>query len=190
MTPAETNKTLPVTMNADEVDYFKKLLSELPPAAKMVEWGSGGSTELFLDYFGPGRQLISIEHNQEWYDKVTKAVENHPNRKNLTYLFIPPEVDLRFYGYGVPNEENPCFNQEYINPELAFDDVKIWDANIFLIDGISRGACLATVAVKSIFKESKVFIHDYKGREKWYDWATGLYTKKEIVASTLTKLTY
>lgn len=178
---------LDVTMNADEIDYFKQFLSEMKPGTKFVEWGSGGSTTLFLDYF-PDKKLISIEHNEGWYDKVNEALNDEPNRENFHYLFIPPKQPLDFYGYGVPKEENPTFNDEYINPETAFEDVAIWDADVYLVDGISRGACLATVFAKAKNRNATVFIHDYAGREDWYRWAVNLYPKVEQVGSTLLKL--
>ena len=178
---------LDVTMNTDEIDYFKDFLSKLKPDSKFVEWGSGGSTTLFLDYFAD-KKLVSIEHNETWYDKVTEAIADEPNRDSLQYLFIPPNQSLDFYGYGVPKEENPTFNDEYINPETAFPDVKIFDADVFLVDGISRGACLATVFAMAKNRDATVFIHDYAGREDWYRWATNLYPKIEQVGSTLLKL--
>ena len=44
------------------------------------------------------QRLISIEHNLEWYEKVKAALADHPRRSQLTYLFIPPEVNISFYG--------------------------------------------------------------------------------------------
>lgn len=178
---------LDVTMNADEIDYFKQFLSDMKPGTKFIEWGSGGSTTLFIDYFAD-KKLISIEHNEAWYDKVNEALNDEPNRENFHYLFIPPKQPLDFYGYGIPKEENPTFNDEYINPETAFEDVSIWDADVYLVDGISRGACLATVFAKAKNRNATVFIHDHAGREDWYRWAVNLYPKVEQVGSTLLML--
>ena len=185
---------LDVTMNKDEIEYFAETVQQWSEGAgrtaNMLEWGSGGSTQMFLDHPGIG-SLTSVEHNEEWYNKVTEALKDNPKRSHLDYLFIPPKAELRFYGYGVPTEESPCFNSEYINPQKAFDDLDPWSKDIYLIDGISRGACLATVYAKARLRDQNVlvFIHDYKGREEWYDWATSLYSNVEVVGSTLCKLT-
>lgn len=178
-----------VTMNDDEIDYFESFFAKKKSPVKMVEWGSGGSTKMFLDKPNVGT-LVSIEHNADWHTRVTEALKDHPKRKSLDYLFIPPELALSFYGYGIPQEENPTFNTEYINPNLAFQDLDIWDADVYLIDGISRGACLATTHIKAKNRDAAVFIHDYVGREQWYDWAVGLYSVKKIVGSTLVQLAF
>lgn len=190
MTTTKEEYALPVTMYEDEVAHLEETVKGLADNAKLIEWGSGGSTTMFLELLKPGQRLISIEHNEEWYNKVTEALKDHPKRKQLDYLFIPPDgIDLRFWGYGVPNEENPTFLQEYINPEKAFDDIEIFNADFYLVDGIARAACLANIygRIKNT-KDVPVYIHDYVGREQWYDWAVDLYGDAEVVGKTLLKL--
>lgn len=184
-------------LDPDEIEYFKEQMSSLPSGTKMVEWGSGGSTMMFLPYFTEGA-FISIEHNKEWYDKVNKAIDVSdipPSAlKEFSYLWRPPSyqgqpVDLRFYGYGVPFEENPCFAESYIDPERS--NATIFDADIFFVDGICRGAVLATIYSRCTNPDAIVYVHDYYGpekREQWYNWASGLYRKVEKVGSTLARL--
>lgn len=197
-------------LDGDEVEYLKDFLSKKPEDSKMVEWGSGGSTLMFLPFFEKG-QFISIEHNDEWFDKVSTAITQQMwddgVMANFTYCHIPPYyrgsvVNKAFYGYGVPYEENPCFASRYINPELG--GTKIWDADIYFVDGICRGAILATIRALAekrarvyiepdgVWQEqATVFIHDYYGpeqREPWYDWASTLYSKVEKVGNTLARL--
>lgn len=191
MTTVKAEYAMPITMHEDEVAHLEETVNALPENAKLIEWGSGGSTTMFLELLKPGQKLISIEHNEEWYNKVTAALENHPKRAQLEYLFIPPDgVDLRFWGYGIPNEENPVFLEEYINPEKAFDDLEIFNADFYLVDGIARGACLSFIygRLKGSREDVAVYIHDYVGREQWYDWAVDLYGDAEIVGKTLLKL--
>jgi hypothetical protein len=194
---------LPPTMNPDEIEYFEKYIAGLPPKAKLVEWGSGGSTTMFLENMGDGHTLYSIEHNEGWFEKVTEVLKDHPRRSQLVYMFIPPEVQLSFWGYGQPKEENPCFLREYLNPEIAFEGTRIWDADMYLVDGIARGANLAVINRRSLpilgpgasveegtlpYHSPDVFIHDYKGREEWYQWAVDMYSEHEQVGSTLLKM--
>ena len=184
-------------LDPNEIEYFTQFMTNKAPGTKMVEWGSGGSTLMFLPHFETG-SLVSIEHNREWYDKVNDAIEIVPFSQkilsNFTYCWRPPSyenkhVDLRFYGYGVPFEENPCFAASYINPEPS--GVKIFDADVFFVDGICRGAILATIRAIASNPNATVFIHDYYGQEKregWYDWASGLYKRIEKVGDTLARL--
>lgn len=197
--PREGKKemSLPPRLNEDEIDFFKKYMSDKHPLSKMVEWGSGGSTLMFLPYFKMGK-LISIEHNKEWYDKVCDELKsgNYPTEyiQHIDYLWEPPmylgeKVDIRFYGYGVPYEENPCFSSAYINPETP--EISIFDADIYFVDGICRGAVLATIHAKARNRNASVFLHDHHGpekREEWYGWATDLYSDVEKVGSTLARL--
>lgn len=185
-------------LDPDEIDYLKDFVFERKgPDTKMVEWGSGGSTLMFLPYFEEG-SFVSIEHNEAWFDKVTGALGESgiPQEalRNFTYCHAPPtwmgrRVDLSFHGYGVPMEENPCFVSRYINPET--EHFEVFDADIYFVDGIARGPILATIKQKARRPNATVFIHDYYGREnriEWYNWASGLYSRVEQVGSTLARL--
>lgn len=184
-------------MEEDEIAFFKDLMSNKPPGTKMVEWGSGGSTMMFLPYFSTGK-FVSIEHNPEWWDKVVTAIKDsyltEETLGNFLYCLIPPTyiggvVNPSFYGYGVPFEENPCFASHYIDPER--DEAGIWDSDIYLVDGICRGPILATIALRARNRNADIYIHDYYGpekREDWYNWASSFYGSVEKVGTTLARL--
>lgn len=190
--------TLPPRLDPDEIEYLSEVLATMPEGTRMVEWGSGGSTLLFLPYFETGK-LTSIEHNPEWFDKVSKEAcageYSAVCLSNFTYCLIRPTymagvVDPRFYGYGVPMEENPCFAASYINPESG--GTRIWDADIYFVDGICRGAILSTILQHAENRYAEVYVHDYYGpenREGWYNWASSMYKSIEKVGSTLARLT-
>ena len=189
--------SLPPRLDPNEIEYFTQFMTNKAPGTKMVEWGSGGSTLMFLPYFESGK-FVSIEHNREWYEKVNDSIETIPWAPrilgNFTYCWRPPSyqgqhVDLRFYGYGVPYEENPCFMSDYINPEES--GIKVFDADVFFVDGVCRGAILATIRAIASNPNAAVFIHDYYGlenREEWYLWASKLYKRIEKVGDTLARL--
>lgn len=193
----EDEMELPPRLDPDEIVYLKDFVSKLPDDKLVVEWGSGGSTMMFLPYMTTGK-FVSIEHNQEWFDKVSKALVDTDLPKacydNFVYCYQPPSylgvnVDIRFYGYGVPFEETTCFAASYIDPGLRYP--KLFNADMYFVDGICRGAVLATIASKAVKRDAAVFIHDYYGderREDWYKWASNLYTKVEKVGSTLARL--
>lgn len=193
-------------LDPDEIEYLKDFMSKKADGTKMVEWGSGGSTAMFLPYFETG-ELISIEHNEEWFEKVIKEVSTgdytEAAKKNLIYILAKPKIDIRFYGYGVPHEENPAFAADYINPKSP--NFTIWDANIYFVDGICRGPILSMIHHKRrndpmafdateetwISGRPTIFIHDYFGpeqREPWYEWAASMYGNVEQVGSTLARI--
>ena len=185
-------------LEPEEIEFFQELMRTKAPGTKMVEWGSGGSTMMFLPHFDTG-SLVSVEHNQEWRDKVVKAVTEANFKpeilQNFTYCWRPPHQDnalvsLGFHGYGIPYEECPTFAANYINPEVE-GVVSIWDADVFFIDGICRGAILATLQKKAINRSARIFLHDAHGpeqRESWYRWSTDLYSERTKVGPTLLEL--
>lgn len=185
-------------LEQEEIEFFQEVMRTKGEQTKMVEWGSGGSTVLFLPYFEKGK-LTSIEHNRTWYHKVSEHVERmdlSPEiRNSFTYIWRPPTylghpVSLAFHGYGIPYEESPTFVADYINPEPSSGE-KIFDADIYFVDGIARGAVLATILRKAKNREARVFLHDSHGpenREEWYRWATDLYTSIQRVGPTLSEL--
>lgn len=201
--------TLAPRLDPDEIEYLKDFMAKKPDGSTMVEWGSGGSTTMFAPYFKTGR-FVSIEHNEQWFEKVGAELRSSEYSeeylKNFIYAFVPPLVDIRFYGYGVPHEENPCFAKNYINPHILNDGelVDIWGSDIFFVDGICRGAILATIRAKATnlhrsydpvegqwTDPASVFIHDFYGperREAWYDWASSLFYKVERVGNSLARL--
>lgn len=145
----------------------------LPEDGTLVEWGCGGSTIYFLDNLKESQYLVSIEHNAEWYEKVSEMIKDHPNIDRHVFLFIPPDGVTNNY-YARPEEEMPCGLNEYI----CFDIDTIKQADVFLVDGIARGptaAFLATVTKP----EAHVIIHDYRGREGWYGWVENCYANHE-----------
>lgn len=176
---------LEIQMYPDEINLISQIVDNLHDNAKIVEWGSGGSTMLFLSKLKPNQKLISIEHNQTWFDKVDQETKDNPKRSQLTQVFIPLDADL--WGYGIPSEENPCFTNNYTNPEKSHD-VSIFDADLILVDGIARGACLATVRSKLSNNKAIVLLHDYSDgkhsssfiRTEWYQWAVNLYSGVEV----------
>lgn len=192
---SEEKVKLEPRLDPDEIEYLKAYMEEVTGGkvienTQMTEWGSGGSTLMFAPYFTYGT-FISVEHNQDWFGKVAAGLHELGDPsflQNVVYCFAPPLVDPRFYGYGVPYEENPCYAAHYIDPKIQ--GVNVWDSDIFFVDGICRGAVLATIAARAT-KDAAVFLHDHHGaeeREEWYKWATNLYDRVEKVGSTLARL--
>lgn len=154
------------------------ILDLVPDDGTLVEWGCGGSTIYFLDNLKPNQILVSIEHNNDWYNKIKDKLANHPNIDRHVFLYIPSTVANPYYAR--PEEESPCGLVDYINPS---EDI-ISNADVFLVDGIARGPIAAFLSVKAK-PSAQVIIHDYLGREEWYDWAVACFKNKEQPIDTV-----
>ena len=158
-----------------EVDEIVGKIKSMPENGKMVEWGSGGSTCKWLDSITSLQKLISIEHNENWYNRVSRAVKKHFGEpSNFQYLHIPEQYGFE-HGYATVTEEHPLGLGPYINP-----DADIWDADNYLIDGIARATCAMMVLLKNTNPNAIVYMHDHEGREIWYDWATQFYNIEQL----------
>lgn len=150
----------------------------IPDDGYIVEWGMGGSTLIFADQLKPQQHLISIEHNREWFEKVQTSLANHPAHDRIHMVFVLPELPLYVYAFAQPQEEMPAGCKYYIDPTRivgAMPHPFDWHrASFVLVDGIARGPVLASLRSK-LLSNTPVYLHDYVGREMWYDWAVNLY---------------
>lgn len=153
-------------MYEKEPDY---ILSLVPDDGLLVEWGCGGSTIYFLDNLKPNQYLVSIEHVEDWFNEISEKIKDHPNAERHIFLLIPPE-GVRNNHYAVPEEEMGCGLHEYIAPDSGI----ISGGDVFLVDGIGRGPTAAYLS-RRIKSGAHVIIHDYTGRENWYDWAVNCF---------------
>lgn len=162
-----------IQMSEKEIEIMTNAIKSIPENGLMVEWGSGGSTCKWIETLKPTQNLISIEHNENWFNRVKRAIKNEwPENKNFEYIFEPEKYGFK-HGYATPIEEHPLGTDFYLNPTD-----KIWDADIFFIDGIARSACSLYVLLKHRKKNPLIFIHDYVGREPWYEWSVQLFDRK------------
>lgn len=173
-----------IQMNQDEIDYMVHLIKSLSQNALMVEWGSGGSTCKWLETLNKSQKLITIEHKETWYDDVSKAINFHFGdvSKYFTFLHLPEDPEFE-HGYASMLEEHPIGLKHYLNPNIS----NFFDADIFYIDGIARATCSLIILLKHTKPNPAIFIHDYIGREGWYEWATQFFTV-EKVGTTLLRL--
>lgn len=109
---------------------------------RMLEWGSGGSTEMFA----ARTKLTSIEHDITWYEKIqTLLIE-----KGLIadYRLVTPNKAT-----GTKQEQF----SDYINEGLKVVRAGV---DIIFIDGRARPEC-AMAVVDFIGSDVPVMIHDY-----------------------------
>lgn len=186
-------------MHDDELVYLESMMSSLSDGSKITEWGSGGSTTMFAELLKPEQRLVSIEHNPIWFKRVWDSLSGHRNKDRIQYFLVQLNInckkmgmtqrlDYTMWDYGELAEENPVFMFQYIDPNIGVEGLDVYDSDVYFVDGVVRAATLATIFVRAKNRSAQVYIHDYVGREDWYDWATRLYSKKEIVGTTLCRL--
>lgn len=174
-------------MTPSEQKYMISALSQLRVDSRVTEWGSGGSTCMIAENMQETTSLLSIEHSRPWYEKTLGVIEKMPSFSRIRYVHVPTGApydskthptrehgDAWLYPYGQPQEELPAFNREYIDPSVKIG-LDFWDSRLYFVDGISRGAVLATISSKARDRDALVMVHDYTGREEWYGWAVSLF---------------
>ena len=146
------------------IDHLHIILGALPENGTLLEIGSGWSTVWFAERLTPEQHLVAVEHDPEWWGKIIPLVaKNHQVEYLLREREMKEGPPVSYGQYGTAHRENPAGLSEYIH---AFPYT---EADVILIDGIARGACLAAALC---FAEggSHVFLHDAE-RRSWYDWS-------------------
>lgn len=133
------------------------ILSALPAPGFMLEWGGGGSTGWFLEHMAAGSQLLlTVEHHAGWAGAMRAEYQHHASWR-LRHLPSTLEVGQNATHW----EECPAGLAEYINP------VALADADVVLVDGVARSACLAA-AIATGKPGRVVYLHDVQ--RDWYEW--------------------
>ena len=134
--------------NIEEQEFF---LSHLKKEHTVLEWGSCSSTKEIAKRV---TEVISIENNKSWYNKV--KLENPDNAK--------------LYFISANKEPSPEYD------DGTFDDFKDYvlfpsslnkKYDIIFIDGRARVECFK-IAKQLLKPKGLIFIHDYKHPEKQY----------------------
>lgn len=141
-------------MNAQDKDFF---LNSLNTTDDYIEWGSGGST---LNVINKVSSIVSIEHDEKWYEIVSKEI---PPGTNIDYRYVPSDKPRSFP--HVKREEFETYITEVHRIGKTYDKV--------LIDGRARVWCAEEVR-EHLNPNAIVFIHDWTIRPfyhqviEWY----------------------
>jgi predicted O-methyltransferase YrrM len=131
----------------------------------VLEWGAGGSTSYFTSFMRDNNisyQWISLEYNEEWYDRIVGL--NIPN------------VELKLF--GIKTMSGVRILPEYISYPLTLN--KKFD--FILVDGRSRRKCLVN-ASKIINEDGVVLLHD--ADRTYYHCAFNNYNTYNFLSPTL-----
>jgi hypothetical protein len=149
--------------------HREQILKAFFPGARILEWGSGGSTLWFADRLPEGATLTSIDHDTTWHDRVKAKIGS---RENVRLLVFPPSKPI---GQNATlEEENPVPVQEYIH---AMDGESF---DVILVDGVARSSCMET-AVGLLRAGGRIFLHD--AQRPWYDAGKSLFNAHGTIGS-------
>jgi predicted O-methyltransferase YrrM len=138
---APKNEELSVFMDPTEYSQILAALIALGPR-RMLEWGAGGSTAAFLRDVRTLRELVSVEHNVKWYERVRSEIDD----ARLRLMLRPPSnqepdvtLDVEAHrAWAAEAEQDRVVLSAYIDvPERlggTFDCV--------FVDGRARRFCL------------------------------------------------
>jgi len=129
------------------VEYLTKTLRR---DMRVFEYGSGGSTLFFARRV---RELITIEHNMGWGQRVEAALRQS-GLSNWQLLIMPPDpqrpptrpdpADIDGYGTADPALRD-CSFRNYVS---AIDEFPDNSFDLICIDGRARPSCLRHAAPK------------------------------------------
>jgi len=121
-------------MSPEEIVRMNELLEERRPAY-CLEWGAGGSTVYWPSRYPFIRLWVSVEHDEDWYNRMRGLVG-----ANVKLLHLP--VD----------------SEEYCSPAvLRLGGNRKYD--FILVDGRRRVECLR-VASRLVKRDGVVVLHD------------------------------
>ena len=146
--------------------HKQKILDSIPPGGRYLEWGSGGSTIWLAHNVPDDVEIVSIEHDQSWANKVKKTL-----RDRVKLIVAPGKAGAN----ATVDEEDPTHLTDYIH---AADELGKFDC--ILVDGVARTAC-GIAAQKLLKPTGTIFLHD--AQRWWYDGMKALYDRVEELPS-------
>ncbi len=124
------------------LSFLDSMLVSFDTDTSIFEYGSGGSTVYFSQF---SKNVVSVEHDQEWYNEVNAKISD-----NVDYHFVPYEIgaigDDKSNPYHYTSNPFMANFQSYVS---VIDNYDLFD--IIFIDGRSRASCLmhASSRIKS-----------------------------------------
>lgn len=146
------------------IEFLKRFIQKDMVGA---EFGSGRST-----YFNAVRckHIISIEHDEAWYD-IVKSKLNNQGINNIDYRFIPKQPDQEsnelpeFYEQWGISYQDFAFRAEYQNYFDALKEFENESFDFLFVDGRARPECIFSAEKK--LKKGGLLMLDNSERERY-----------------------
>jgi hypothetical protein len=113
---------------------------------KVFEYGSGGSSLFFLKY---AEEVVSVEHNQAWFNKLSDRIKTKETKAWKGHLIKPEVLDDSLLYTLDPAKPLDYFssNTDYSNATFKayasfIDSFPDQSFDLVLIDGRSRPSCI------------------------------------------------
>jgi hypothetical protein len=131
------------------------IINHLNPEDTMLEWGCGGSTILFSQHV---KSYYSLEHNKEWYDQVTKKIQDK-GLTNIQFFHVPTNDGINKDFLPENEGKQMSHRQRYAN-YIQYPNQ--WDIKFdkILVDGRARQFCIHECA-NFLADDGLVFFHDF-----------------------------
>lgn len=140
-------------MKKNEEEFLKKYVNK---DSIILEWGSGESTLFFSNIC---KHIVSIEHDENWFNKIKQKYKNY---NNLDLILKTPNID---YIDGIDDGSLEQF-LDYIKAPCSFN----FEYNLILIDGRARVECAKILKNLNISENCIIFVHDYFSRKEEYNY--------------------
>jgi len=132
-------------------------------ASVILEYGSGGSTVLASEM--PGKQVFSVESDQEWAQMMRAFLAQNPPAEatevDVIWSDIGPTKD-----WGYPRN-NSGWHRYARYPLEVWDLPEFRQPDVVLVDGRFRTGCAMAVALRST-RPVVVLVDDYKRRKQYH----------------------
>lgn len=125
------------------------IISHLNKNQKLLEYGSGTSTELLAQYVS---EIVSVEHNLEWANTIANK-----NISNAKILYAPPDLP---YIEGTPDDGSFFQFRTYIECPLKYGKF-----DVIFIDGRARVDCARFAKNLISNPDCDIFVHDFYIRQ-------------------------
>jgi tRNA A58 N-methylase Trm61 len=116
----------------------------LKPDSKVFEYGSGGSTLYFAKRV---REVVSVEHEPAWYERVRSELERQ-RLGNVTYTLIESAVDPSFDRNRIADplaymsDDDKSAGRSFRAYARAIDQYPDGYFDLVVVDGRARPSCL------------------------------------------------
>lgn len=134
---------MPFLMSEEEVELLTRYIK---CEFSVLEVGSGEST---IEFAKQVKKVISLEHNEKWYRKISKRLKKF---NNVKYTLIKPNKMWKKY---VTDGNYESF-KDYID---FLSSLKEEHFDLIFVDGRARKDCL--LAIGSHHPNALFFLHDF-----------------------------
>jgi len=145
----------------DAISWVRKYLK---PDMRVFEYGSGGSTIYIASRV---RELVSVEHNREWFDLVRHVIQDR-GITNSTYMLVEPEKRtadaVEKYSSTTFDEYKGFDFERYVRTINNFPDNYF---DLIIVDGRARSACVKESATK--IRDGGYLILDNSERDQYQE---------------------